>query len=234
MDRIPIIPVTRLELRFEAVAWPFAVERRAEIDAHFAKLRVEKPEMWNGRVLLLRCGGITDGTLAGAYLETDFASFIAWRDWGFPDKSIRNCFPMAALRSSDGAFLLGVMANHTATAGQIYFPAGTPDPNDIVGGMVDLEGGVMRELAEETGLGPADVTAQPEWHATPLGQRIALMKVLQARESADALRRRILAFLAREAEPELSDIHVVRSVDDLHPRMPPYVATFLAERLRLG
>jgi 8-oxo-dGTP pyrophosphatase MutT (NUDIX family) len=234
MNDIPIIPVTRLELRFEAVAWPFAVERRAEIDAHFAKLRVEKPEMWNGRVLLLRCGGITDGTLAGAYLETDFASFIAWRDWGFPDKSIRNCFPMAALRSSDGAFLLGVMANHTATAGQIYFPAGTPDPNDIVGGMVDLEGGVMRELAEETGLGPADVTAQPEWHATPLGQRIALMKVLQARESADALRRRILAFLAREAEPELSDIHVVRSVDDLHPRMPPYVATFLAERLRLG
>jgi 8-oxo-dGTP pyrophosphatase MutT (NUDIX family) len=234
MNDIPIIPVTRLELRFEAVAWPFAVERRAEIDAHFSKLRVEKPEMWNGRVLLLRCGGITDGTLAGAYLETDFASFIAWRDWGFPDKSIRNCFPMAALRSSDGAFLLGVMANHTATAGQIYFPAGTPDPNDIVGGMVDLEGGVMRELAEETGLGPADVTAQPEWHATPLGQRIALMKVLQARESADALRRRILAFLAREAEPELSDIHVVRSVDDLHPRMPPYVATFLAERLRLG
>jgi 8-oxo-dGTP pyrophosphatase MutT (NUDIX family) len=234
MNDIPIIPVTRLELRFEAVAWPFAVERRAEIDAHFAKLRVEKPEMWNGRVLLLRCGGITDGTLAGAYLETDFASFIAWRDWGFPDKSIRNCFPMAALRSSDGAFLLGVMANHTATAGQVYFPAGTPDPNDIVGGMVDLEGGVMRELAEETGLGPADVTAQPEWHATPLGQRIALMKVLQARESADALRRRILAFLAREAEPELSDIHVVRSVDDLHPRMPPYVATFLAERLRLG
>jgi 8-oxo-dGTP pyrophosphatase MutT (NUDIX family) len=234
MNDIPIIPVTRLELRFEAVAWPFAVERRAEIDAHFSKLRVEKPEMWNGRVLLLRCGGITDGTLAGAYLETDFASFIAWRDWGFPDKSIRNCFPMAALRSSDGAFLLGVMANHTATAGQVYFPAGTPDPDDIVGGMVDLEGGVMRELAEETGLGPADVTAQPEWHATPLGQRIALMKVLQARESADALRRRILAFLAREAEPELSDIHVVRSVDDLHPRMPPYVATFLAERLRLG
>jgi 8-oxo-dGTP pyrophosphatase MutT (NUDIX family) len=234
MDRIPIIPVSRLELRFEGVAWPFAVERRDEIDAHFAKLRVEKPEMWNGRVLLLRRGGITDGTLAGAYLETDFASFIAWRDWDFPDKSIRNCFPMAVLRSSDGAFLLGVMGNHTATAGQIYFPAGTPDPNDIVGGMVDLEGGVMRELAEETGLGPADVTAQPEWHATPLGQRIALMKVLQARESADALRRRILAFLAREAEPELSDIHVVRSVDDLHPRMPPYVAAFLADRLRLG
>jgi 8-oxo-dGTP pyrophosphatase MutT (NUDIX family) len=234
MDDIPIIPVARLDLRFEAVAWPFAVARRDEIDAHFVKLRATKPEMWNGRVLVLRRGEITNGTLAGAYLETDFASFIAWRDWGFPDKSIRNCFPMAALRSSDGAFLLGVMGSHTATAGQIYFPAGTPDPSDIVGDRVDLEGGVMRELAEETGLGLADVTAQPGWHATPHGQRIALMKVLQSRERADVLRQRILAFLASQAEPELSDIHVVCSLDDLDPRMPPYVATFLADRLRLG
>jgi hypothetical protein len=231
MNDIPIIPVARLDLCFEAVAWPFAVERRGEIDAHFAKLRVEKPEMWNGRVLLMRRGEIKDGTLAGAYLETDFASFLAWRDWGFPDKTIRNCFPMAALRASDGAFLLGVMGAHTATAGQVYFAAGTPDPNDLVGDRVDLEGGVMRELAEETGLGPADVTPQPGWYATPHGQRIALMKVLQARQSAEALRARILAFLAREAAPELSDIHVARSVDDLHPRMPPYVAKFLADRL---
>ena len=139
--------MTRLDLRFEPVAWRFAVERRDEIDAHFAKLRVDKPEMWNGRVLLLRRGEIAGGTLSGAYLETDFASFIAWRDWGFPDTTMRNCFPMAALRSSDGAFLLGVMGGHTATAGQVYFPAGTPDPNDVVGDSVDLEAGVMRELA---------------------------------------------------------------------------------------
>ena len=92
---------------------------------------------------------------------------------------------MAALRSSDGAFLLGVMGGHTATAGQIYFAAGTPDPNDIVGDTVDLDGGVMRELTEETGLGLADVERQDGWTATPLGQRIALMKIVQARETAD-------------------------------------------------
>ena len=92
MDEIPIIPVERLDLRFEPVAWPFAVERRDEIDAHFARLRADKPAMWNGRVLLLRHGEIADGTLSGAYLETDFASFIAWRDWGFPDRTMRNCF----------------------------------------------------------------------------------------------------------------------------------------------
>jgi 8-oxo-dGTP pyrophosphatase MutT (NUDIX family) len=188
--------------------------------------------MWNGRVLLLRRGEISDGVLSGAYSEVDFASFIAWRDWGFPDKAIRNCFPMAALRSSDGAFLLGVMGRHTATAGQIYFPAGTPDPNDVEGDKVDLERGVIRELIEETGLGPADFSAEPRWSATPLGQRLALMKIVQARDSAATLRERIRAFLASQRQPELLDIHVVRGVDDLRPTMPPYVATFLASRLR--
>src|SRR5215213_6004142 len=118
MDDIPIIPLSRLDLRFESAPWPFADQRRAEIDAHFARLRAEKAAMWNGKVLLLRHGQITHGVLSGTYSDVDFASFIAWRDWGFPDKSVRNCFAMAALRSVDGAFLLGVMGSHTATAGQ--------------------------------------------------------------------------------------------------------------------
>jgi 8-oxo-dGTP pyrophosphatase MutT (NUDIX family) len=232
MADIPIIPLTRLDLRFEPAPWLFADQRRAEIDAHVAKLRIEKPEMWNGRVLLLRRGEIGGGVLRGAYSEVDFASFIAWRDWDFPDKTICNCFSMAALRSSDGAFLLGVMGRHTATAGQIYFPAGTPDPNDVDGDTVDLERGVIRELIEETGLGVGDFTAEQGWSATPLGQRLALMKIVQARDSATTLHERIRAFLASQEQPELSDIHMVRGVDDLRPTMPPYVATFLASRLR--
>src|SRR3954470_20801947 len=208
MDSIPIIPVARLDLRFEPAPWRFADERRNEIDTHFAKLRVERPEMWNGRVLLMHSGEIADGVLTGAYLDTDFASFIAWRDWGFPDKSVRNCFAMAALRSSDGAFLLGIMGNHTATAGQVYFAAGTPDRSDLAGETVDLERGVIRELTEETGLSPADVKPQDGWYATPFGQRLALMKIVQAHQTADALRERILAFIAGEREPELAGIHV--------------------------
>jgi len=232
MNDIPIIPLSRLDLRYEPAPWPFAIERRGEIDVHFEKLRAEKPLIWNGEVLLLRRGEIADGVLSGAYLKTDFASFISWRDWGFPDKTVRNCFPMAALRSSDGAFLLGVMGAHTATAGQIYFPAGTPDPSDIDGDRVDLERGVIRELIEETGLGAADIAAESGWFATPLGQRLALMKIVQAKESAARLRERIRAFLAAQGQPELSGIHVVRNTDDLRPNMPPYVATFLASRLR--
>jgi 8-oxo-dGTP pyrophosphatase MutT (NUDIX family) len=230
---IPIIPVARLALRMDRAPWDFARAQRVGIDAHFARLRQAKPELWNGRVLLLRSGEIADGVLAGTCLETDFASFIAWRDWGFPDATVRNCFPMAALRSADGAFLLGVMAPHTATAGHIYFPAGTPDPNDILGDTVDLSSGVMRELAEETGLTAADVAAERGWFATPHRHRLALMKVMQSAERAEPLRARIRAFLAAQPQPELADIRIVRGPADLDPMMPPYVAAFLRSRFGL-
>jgi 8-oxo-dGTP pyrophosphatase MutT (NUDIX family) len=187
--------------------------------------------MWNGRVLILRRGEIANGVLSGAYSDVDFASFLAWRDWDFPDTSVRNCFPMAALRSSDGAFLLGVMGAHTANAGRIYFPSGTPDPNDIVGDAVDLEASVMRELTEETGLGELDVHAEAGWTAIVVGQRLALMKIVQANATADALVFRIRAFLSTQNEPELADMYIVRTLSDFRDAMPPFVTAFLASRL---
>ncbi len=141
-----ILRITTLDLKVKPFAWPFADERRDEIDAHFAERRREKPAIWNGRVLLGR-NAVRDGEhLAADYFETDFASFLAWRDWGFPGGSVFNGFGMGALRASDGAFLLGEMAAHTANAGRIYFPAGTPDLDDVVDGAVDLAGNVTREL----------------------------------------------------------------------------------------
>jgi 8-oxo-dGTP pyrophosphatase MutT (NUDIX family) len=232
VSEIPIIPLTRLDLRVDRAPWAFAQECRAEIDAHFAALRRDKPTIWNGRSLLLRSGEIADGVLRGVCLETDYASSIAWRDWGFPDTSVRNIFAMAALRAADGAYILAVMGAHTITGGHIYFPAGTPDPDDVFGETVDLERGVMRELAEETGLTAADVTVEPGWYATPFGQRLALMKNMQSLQDAEPLRERIRAFLASEREPELADVHIVRSLADLHPKMPPYVAAYLTSRLQ--
>ena len=124
------------------------------------------------------------------------------------------------------------MGAHTATAGQIYFPAGTPDRNDLVGDTVDLERGVMRELAEETGLTLADVVPEAGWTAVLHGQRTALMKIVEARVSADALAGRIRAFLSSQTRPELADVHIVRTLGDLRPSMPAFVTAFLESRLR--
>lgn len=223
----PVVPITRLDLRFAPRPWVFAEQRRAEIDRHFAARKRDKPALWNGRVLILHEWEIGEGLLRGAYLESDYASFLAWRDWDFPDVSVKNCFGMGALRSADGAFLLGLMAEHTANAGTIYFPAGTPEPRDISGTTVDLGHSVMRELTEETGLGGADIMPEAGWHAVLAGPRIAMIRVLQARESAVSLQTRIRAHLAREPVPELAGIRIVRGLSDLDPRMPIFVTAYL-------
>jgi hypothetical protein len=158
---------------------------------------------------------------------------MAWRDWNFPDTSVRNCFAMGAIRSADGAYLLGVMGTHTANAGRIYFPAGVPDPSDVEGDVVDLAANVAREVAEETGLTSAHVTAEPGWSAVFTGARIALMQLLQAREAAVELRARILDHIAREAKPELTDIRIVRSRADFDPMMPTFVTAYLEHVLRV-
>src|SRR5262249_52512631 len=161
MTDIDIVPIQRLDFLVSPLPWSFAADRRAEIEDYFTHLRRAKPQLWNGRVLLLRDFEIADATLQGTLFETDYASFIAWRGWGFPDRDVRACFAMGALLSRDGAFLLGVMNAHTAAVGGIYFPAGVPDPEDVVHGRVDFDRNVRREIAEETGLSPDGIAAYP-------------------------------------------------------------------------
>src|SRR3984885_13071091 len=219
--------VTALDLKVRTFAWPFAAGRREEIDAHFAEKRRKKPEIWNGRVLLGRNTVRTGERLAADYFETDFASFLAWRDWGFPDASVFNGFGMGALRSSDGAFLLGEMAPHTANAGRIYFPAGTPDPDDIRDGAVDIAGSVVRELAEETGLGESDYTMDAHWTCVFTNASIAMIRTLRVAATGATVRGRVEAYLARETRPELCAVHLVRSTSELVPAMPRFVSAFL-------
>ncbi|WP_439401244.1 NUDIX hydrolase [Bradyrhizobium sp. DASA03068] len=227
----PIIHrVTTLDLAVRPIVWPFAEERRAEIAAHFAEKQRERPKIWNGRVLLGRHAVFNGGHLTATYFETDFASFLAWRDWGFPDKAVFNGFGMGALRASDGAFIMGEMAPHTANAGRIYFPSGTPDLDDVRNGALDIPGSVVRELGEETGLTAADYRIEPGWHCVVTGPTIAMLQVINLDMPGDVARARIEANLARETEPELSAIHLVRGTSDLRPSMPRFVTAFIEQQ----
>jgi 8-oxo-dGTP pyrophosphatase MutT (NUDIX family) len=224
---LPVIHrVTQLDLSVQPWPWRFAEERRADIDAHFAIKQREKP-IWNGRILLGRDPDFTAGGFSARYFEADFAAFLAWRDWGFPDKDVFNGFGMGALRCSDGAFVLGEMGQHTANAGRIYFPSGTPDLDDISAGAVDMSGSVAREVEEETGLTPADYRAGPHWDCVVSGAAIAMIRMLNVDSSGEALRARIEANLARQQQPELSAIHLVRNAGDLTAAMPRFVTAFI-------
>jgi len=224
---LPVIHrVSTLDLGFKPWRWPFADERRTEIAAHFAAKQRDKP-IWNGRILLGRNPIFTAERFSASYFDADFASFLAWRDWGFPDPSVFNGFGMGALRCADGFFLLGEMGQHTSNAGRVYFPSGTPDLDDISGGAVDISGSVAREVEEETGLTTADYRPGRDWHCVVSGAAIAIIRILDVGVTGEALRARIEANLRRQSQPELSAIHLVRDKCDLTAAMPRFVIAFL-------
>ena len=139
-----------------------------------------------------------------------------------------NAFALAALRSADGAFVLGVQGSHTANAGRAYFPAGTPDLDDVRGDRVDLHGSVMRELREETGLGPESGVIGDEWTIVDAGPMVALFRRIQLHDDAATVERTILAHIEREPEPELGGIRLVRGPAEIDPSvMPGYLVAFL-------
>lgn len=226
--------VTTLDLGVRDAGWPFAQERRADITAHFAERQRERPKLWNGRVLLGRDPVFTGGRFAASYFETDFASFLAWRDWGFPDKTVFNGFGMGALRACDGAFVLGEMSPHTANAGRVYFPSGTPDLDDVRDGVLDIPGSVVREIEEETGLTPAEYRTDAHWHCVVTGPAIAMIRMLEVDLPGEEIRARIEANLAGQLHPELAAIHLVRDKRDFTSTMPRFVTAFIEQHLALS
>ena len=139
---------------------------------------------------------------------------------------------MGALRSADGAFVMGEMGHHTANAGRIYFPSGTPDLDDISNGALDIAGSVAREVEEETGLTPQDYRAATHWDCVFTGPSVAMIRVLDVDMPGEALRERIEANLVLQSEPELAAIHLVRRLSDLTDRMPRFVTAFVKSALR--
>lgn len=228
-----ILEIADLDLQVAAEAWSFQKDEAERIAAHWRKRQAEQPRLFNGRVLLLGRHAFErrdDGgqILRGAYFETDYAAFLAWRDFGFPGAPICNAFSMAALVSGDGAFVLGEMAAHTANAGAIYFPAGTPDPTDVFAGRVDLTASATRELREETGIETREVAFGPTWTVVYAPPRIACLKIMRIEEPAEAVKTRVEAFLAEDAEPELARIHIARGPGDIdEKRSPRFIVEFL-------
>lgn len=223
-----IFEIDRAEIALELWSWPFASERSADINRYFTELKSQRPGVWNGRVLLLNRYAIVERALRGACFETDYSSFITWRDREFPDPSVYNFFAAAVLRTADGGYLLGEMASYTAGAGRSYFPCGTPEPADVGSdGLLDLHGNLCRELLEETGMAIAELDAEQGWTVVRDRCFLGLMKRLTARQNADEVRARIMRHIAGDKNPELSDIRIVRGPADIDSSMPPSVVAYL-------
>ncbi|MBI1981811.1 MAG: NUDIX hydrolase [Methylocystis sp.] len=235
---LEIVEVDRLDCRFVDHRWDFAEEGSARIERHWEERRRANPTLYDGSVLLAcrvaRVIGENGArTLRMSLFKTRFSRFLAWRDLGWPDKSVYNCFSMPAVRARDGAYLLGEMGPNHSFAGQLYFPCGTPDPSDIVaGGHVDLAGSLARELAEETGLAAAEARAAANWTVIFDRQNIACIKRLDFDAPSHALIAKVRAFLASESAPELADARMISNPEALSDhRLPVFMVAYLSRAL---
>ncbi len=230
MTEVLIKRVSRVEATCVPMEWPWAEQNRSLIEANWARRIANTPKMFNGRVLLLHDLTFEQDLCRNTYFETDYADFLAWIDSGYPDRSIANGFAMGALRGSDGAFICGVMSTHTANAGRVYFPAGTPDLDDLrPDGSVDLAASLTRELIEETGLQEGQFHVDDEWIIVQRWPTIALLRMVTLPMIAEEGAALIRANIAREAEPELQDVRIVRSAEDIDTEMMPlFLQSFFA------
>ena len=229
------MPLAALEAHRLDETWPWAEDNRDLIVAHWDRLTAANPALFNGRVLIRRRQTLAEGRLSLGYVETDYASFIAFRDFGFPDPSSGNSFAHAALRSSDGAFILGRMAR----------PHGKPRQGLFPGRHARSRRRPRRRHRRSGRLGAARARGgdRPP-RRRGRGDRPLGRDLRRRPHGADARgqgaapgrrdpRPRPRASSPRETRPELSDICLVRTLADIDAEaMPPFMQAYL--RFALG
>jgi 8-oxo-dGTP pyrophosphatase MutT (NUDIX family) len=230
---ISCMRIARCELTISEDHWPFAEREAARIDAHWEQVRTARPRLFNGKVFLLRDLAVRDGVAAGTFVRAQFKSFVYWRERGYVDASVRDGFGSSVIRSAEGHVLLGLQGEGYLNAGRAYPPGGMIDVRDTAGGRVDIDASIARELAEETGLGPAGLQREPGYLLTQCGPLVSIAIEWRSALSAEALSAAILAHTWAQPSPELADVVIVRSADAIgDPRLPDYAGVLLRCVLR--
>ncbi|MEP3280331.1 MAG: GNAT family N-acetyltransferase [Stappiaceae bacterium] len=226
-----VLPVRVAELKIKQRSWDFSRENRHKIEAHWRTACEKKPALFNGDVYQLYDWTIEGGLFRGVLSKIGFADFLAWRDWGYPDRTVNNLFGTAVIRSTDGTLIFGRMASQTANAGKIYPPGGSLDNNDIIEeDKLDIFGSIGRELKEETGL-DARKARIFGIYAVFDGARIALALCLDFKKSAAELQNVINHHIGEQIEPELSGVVQISSPQDIDRNKMPSYAVAIAEKL---
>jgi hypothetical protein len=214
--------VRDLDLRLTDEPWAFSERERVRIDAHWQETVTRNPALWNGDILMARDVFLGDSKLSARFVKTDYASFVAWRDWGWPDKGTFNLFGMPSLITSDGALVYAEMAAHTLNAGRIDAPGGSLEMRDVLeDGTVDVDRSIIIETIEEVGFDLA-TARRGTGYVVMEGQIIAFVRRYHAQETFAALEARFAGH--HDAFEELRRLVAVRSRRDITDAVPSFAA----------
>ncbi|MER9656543.1 hypothetical protein NKJ26_24120 [Mesorhizobium sp. M0152] len=220
LPRNVILPVDAVDVRLDPGPHPFALDNAEAIAANWQHEIAANPALFDGPVVLLSRLAWRDNRLVGRCHAVNYSTFMLWRKRR-ENSGAEHAYAHAMLVAGDNALVAIRMAAHTVTAGRVYFAAGSFEPTDFRDGLVDVDFNMIREVREETGLDISDAARGLHYHALSTASGTVIFRRYRVAEPAEEIARRISAFVATEAEPEIVGPVVIRHAADLpHGLMP--------------
>lgn len=212
--------------------WSFALQYASEIERHWQSRVAANPSFFNGTIHLLTDYQLSNSHFRGELIPVSFASFLYWRENGFPDKTVRDCFGSALIVSHEGTVVLGRQAPGNINSGKTYLPGGFIDERDVLGaGKVDLHASVARELKEELGFDHANFTIGRHIYLTFDEQLLSMALEYRSPDDTETLLAKATSHISKEEKPELEAVVGVSTKRELEGLPMPGYARLLLEHL---
>lgn len=226
LPRGTILPVDAVDVRLDDGPHPFESANRAAIEENWHRETAANPALFDGEVVLLSALAYTGRRLTGRCHAIRYATFLHWRR-NRETAPAEHAFAHAMLVSRDGALVAVRMGGHTANAGRIYFAAGSFEPVDFPGGLVDLHANMAREVGEETGLAIDGVPREDRFHFISMPNGTVIFRRYLIDASAEDIADAVRAHVSGEAQPEIDGPVVIGGRDSLPnglaPQMRPLI-----------
>ncbi len=213
-----VFPITGVDLRVLSGDHPFDIAEREAINENWDKEIAANPALFDGRMVFQKRLALIDGTLAGEGHVIPFSTFMWWRRQSNRQGGI-HLFAYPVLETSDGALVAIRMGSHTANPGQVYFAAGSLEPEDISSGRCDLEGNMRREVMEETGLDLDEAEAGARYYASHVRRTVTVLRLFRFDLTADQMIEKIHAHMLVADDKEIAGAVAIHSAD---PKAHPY------------
>lgn len=214
VPRNVILPVDAVDVRLDPGPHPFAVDNAEAIAENWQHETAANPALFDGIVVLLSQLAYHDNRLVGRCHAVNYSTFMLWRKRR-ENSGAEHAYAHAMLVAGDNALVAIRMGPHTVNAGRVYFAAGSFEPVDFRDGLVDVDFNMTREVGEETGLDLSGAVRGPQWHALSTASGTVIFRRYHVDEPANEIARRISAFVAAEADPEIEGPVIIRHAADL-------------------
>jgi 8-oxo-dGTP pyrophosphatase MutT (NUDIX family) len=190
-----VFPIAGVDLRILPDPHPLVAAEEAAIRENWARETAANPALFDGRMVFQQ----------------------RWRRQPRRQGGV-HIFAYPVLETSDGALVAIRMGAHTANPGQVYFAAGSLEPEDIVDGRCDIEANMRREVHEETGLDLGRSVAGQGLFASHSNRTVTVLRLFRFDMTADEMVERIESHMLVAEDKEIAGAAAIRSADhSAHP-----------------